>query len=408
MWDVRAITEEDADMFRARLARGFGRDLPEDEGRGAERFRATFELPRTLAAFDGGDMIGTAAAFSLGVTVPGGSTVPMGGTTVISVQPTHRRRGVMRALMDRHLEDVAEHDEPLAGLWASEGSIYGRFGFGPATYRLQMAMSGPGIQFRPEVDGGSVRLVDGDEAEKTVISLFERLQGGVAGVLTRSDAWWSHRVFADIEEWREGRSALRFAIHEQGGEPSGYVMYRQKAKWDDFVAQGEVSVDELVALDRGAHVGLWRFLTNVDLFPEVRAWNLPVDDPLPMVVTEHRRVRRTIADALWVRVMDVEAAMTSRAYEEDGDVTFEIVDGARPDTSGTYRLEVRDGVGECRSVSSPAQVTLQSDVLGHLYLGGGNALAMASAGRVTGDPDSVVELHRLMRTVAAPWCPEVF
>jgi predicted acetyltransferase len=240
------------------------------------------------------------------------------------------------------------------------------------------------------------------------MSLFGRLQAKVPGVLTRSEAWWSHRVFADIEEWREGRSALRFAVHEDEGEPTGYVMYRQKAKWDDFIAKGEVSVDELVALDPRAHVGLWGFLTNVDLFPEVSAWNVPVDDPLPLVVAEHRRVRRTLADALWVRIMDVESALGSRTYEDDGEVTFELVDAARPDTSGTYRLVVRDGVGECRRVSGSGQVTFESDVLGHLYLGGGSALAMAAARRITGEPDAVVTLHRLMRTMSAPWCPEVF
>ncbi|HEY6635368.1 MAG TPA: GNAT family N-acetyltransferase, partial [Acidimicrobiia bacterium] len=214
MWDIRTITEDDAQLFRARMARGFGRDLPKDDEEGIERFRATFDYDRTLAAFEGDELVGTAAAFDLAVTVPGGATVPMGGTTVITVQPTHRRRGLLRALMDRHLQDVADHEEPLAGLWASEGSIYQRFGFGPATYRYNLAMDAGDVSFLHEPTAGVVRLVEGDEVAKVVVDIYERFRGDAPGALTRSDAWWSYRVLADIEAWRGGKSMMRYAIHE--------------------------------------------------------------------------------------------------------------------------------------------------------------------------------------------------
>ncbi len=408
MWDIRTITEDDAQLFRARMARGFGRDLPKDDEEGSERFRATFDYDRTLAAFEGDELVGTAAAFDLAVTVPGGVTVPMGGTTVITVQPTHRRRGLLRALMDRHLQDVADHAEPLAGLWASEGAIYQRFGFGPATYRYNLTLDAGDVTFLGEPTAGVVRLVEGDEVAKVVVDIYERFRADAPGALTRSDAWWSYRVLADIEAWRGGKSMMRYAIHEEGGVPTGYAMYRQKDHWENFESSGEVSVEEMITLTPEAHLGLWSFLTNIDLFPKVDHWNHPIDDPLDHMVTDHRRLRRMLIDGLWVRLMDVERALEARRYERDGSIVIEVGDRSRPETSGTYRLAVEAGSATCRRVSAPSQVAMSADVLGHLYLGGGNAMTMAAAGRIDGDPADVTLLHRLFSTAAAPWCPEVF
>ncbi len=407
MYEIRPITAEDADLFRSRVSRGFGGDVDTDD-EAAERFGATFEFDRTLAAFDGDDIIGTGSAFSLGLTVPGGREVAMGGTTIITVQATHRRQGVLRAMMDRHLEDVATHDEPLAGLWASETAIYGRFGYGPATYRHNVDVAAKSLEFTGEPAKGSVRLVDAAEAGPILRSVYEHTRLSRAGMLRRSDAWWKYRHMADPEQWREGKSARRYLIYTENDEVTGYATYRQKGKWEDFVADGEVDVIEVIATTPEAHTGVWHFLTNIDLFPNVEWWNMPVDDPLPLKVTEQRRVKRKLSDALWLRVMDVSAALGARSYDTDGQVTFEVSDRLRPENAGTFRLEVSDGEGHCGRVSGGADISLDIDVLGHLYLGGGDALAMAAAGRIEGDPGAITELHRIMRSDQPPWCPEVF
>jgi len=408
MWDIRTITEDDADLFRSRLSRGFGGDGDTDED-ARTRFRAIFEYDRTFAAFDGEDIIGTGGAFSLQVTVPGGRIVPMGGTTVITVQPTHRRRGVLRALMDSHLQEVADRGEPIAGLWASESSIYGRFGYGPATYRHKAVIDGRAVEMAETFDGSStVRLLDNDRAEPVIRSVYEAVRSTRTGMLTRSDSWWSHRLMADVESWRGGKSARRYAVFGEDGEVSGYAVYRQKAKWEDFVADGEVDVVEVVTTTTAAHAGLWAFLTSIDLFPRIEYWNLPIDDPLPSLVTDQRRVRRSLVDALWIRLMDVPTALEARRYEADGSVTFETIDPAQSGRSATFRLEVADGNARCTAVQGAPDLTMRADVLGHLYLGGGNALTMARAGRISGDEPSIRALHRLFRTDSMPWCPEVF
>lgn len=406
MWDVRAISAADADLFRRRLSHGFGRDHQDDDASLA-RFEAIFDLERTFAAFDGEDIVGTGAAFSLDVTVPGGVAIPMGGTTVITVLPTHRRRGVLRAMMKWHLDEVASRGEPLAGLWASEGSIYRRFGYGIATEHCEVSFRREGISI-PVPEEGTVRLIDPEEAAKILPRIYEEVRFAVPGMLSRSDAWWNHRVIADPEDWREGRTANRHALYERDGQALGYATYRQKGKWDDNLPTGEVAVEEIITLDDQAHSRLWSFLANIDLFPKVEYWNLPLDDPLPFKVEDSRRLKRLIADALWVRLMDIPDALGRRRYLGDGSITMEVNDDFRPETSGVYRLDVADGVGSCERTMDEPEVSMDIDVLGHLYLGGGNGIAMARAGRVNTDLESAKKLHRIFRGDQAPWCPEVF
>lgn len=409
MWDIRAITEADAELYRARISRGFGRDEDVDET-ARSRFSAVFDFDRALAAFDGDDIVGTCAALTLGVTVPGGSEVAMAGTTVVTVQPTHRRRGILRALMDAHLDDVAARGEPLAGLWASEGSIYGRFGYGLATFRHRAVIDAPSVEIlAPHPEGLTIRLAGAAEAETVVRPLYEEARARRAGMLRRGEAWWTHRIFADPESWRGGKTALRFVLVEDRGHPVGYATYRQKDAYDDFANRGEVHVVEVVTLTPTASEALWRYLTSIDLFPAVEWWNMPVDDALAAGITTSRSVRRTLGDGLWVRVMDVPTALEARSYQIDGEITFDVTDQTRPDASGGYHLVVTDGRAECgRLEGGGAEVELDIDVLGHLYLGGGNAIMMAGAGRIDGEETAVAGLHRMFHTDVAPWCPEVF
>lgn len=407
MTEIRNLAVDDIDLFRARLSRGFGRD-PDSDTESRARFDAIFDLDRTFAAYDGADVVGTAAAFSLGLTVPGGRSVAMGGTTVVSVQPTHRRQGVMRALMTRHLEEVRDHGDPIAGLWASESSIYGRFGFGAATHKYSAEMLSGRAAFREPVSAGGVRLADREEAEKAVRSIYESARSVSPGMLTRSDEWWDFRVFADVESWRGGKSALRYAIHEVDGEARGYAMYRQKAKWDDFAGDGEVSIQELVTTDTESHRALWSYLANIDLFPNIEYWNLPVDDPLPAMLRASRGVKLNLGDALWVRLIDVGRALEARSFAEDGVVTFQVSDPIFEGAGGVFRLVVEEGEASCQRVAGSAEIDLAADALGALYLGGGDAIQQARAGRISGDPTKVTKVHRMFRGDTQPWCNEIF
>lgn len=250
--------------------------------------------------------------------------------------------------------------------------------------------------------------MDAEEAEPVIRSVYEAARLETAGMLTRTDAWWRLRRIRDDESVRGGKSARRYAIYEEDGETLGYATYRQKEQWEDF-PEGEVHVIELITNTPSAHRGLWGYLANIDLFPKIEWWNSPVDDPLQFDVIDSRRVVRKITDGLWIRLLDIPAALESRSYEQDGTLVIGVDDPFRPDNTGTYTLMVEGTEAKCEKADGvEPDIVCEVDVLGHLYLGGGDAYGMAHAGRLRGRDEAVGTLHRIFRTDRAPWCQEVF
>ncbi len=404
---TRPIVEDEVLRFREQFVKGFGEDLDEKD-RDPERFLALLPLDRTVAAFDGAEIIGTLGAHPLQVTVPGGASVPMAGTTIVTVQNTHRRQGVLRAMMTDHLNDTATRGEPLAGLWALETPIYGRFGFGHATSR-EVVTAPKGSLKMPKSGDGVVRVIEPDRVATLLPAIYDDVLANRPGMLSRSADWWRHQVVYDPEYRREGDdSAKRFVAYEAEGRIEGYAIYRQKSEWGDLVPNGQVNVGEAIAISDRAHSGLWNYLGNLDLFPQVKFWNMPVDDPLWWKLAEPRYVQRKRSDGLWVRIMDVAAALGARRYESDGSIRLGIEDPFRAVTSGVYELSVSDGEAKVVEVDGDAEVNLGIDALGALYLGGSNALSMAGAGLIEGAPEEVTTLHRLFHTAAEPWCDTIF
>ncbi|GMQ85128.1 MAG: GNAT family N-acetyltransferase [Acidimicrobiia bacterium] len=403
---TRPITEDEVLVFRERVNAAFGGDVAEED-RGSERFLATLPLARTVAAFDADQMVGTLGTYEFEVTVPGGAQIAMFGTTVVTTQPTHRRQGVLRAMMRDHLDDAAGMQAPLVGLWASESTIYGRFGFGRATSRDSIEAPKHTVTVSG-TDAGAVRAIQADQVTGLFAPIYNEVWQSRPGMLSRTPEWWTHKVLHDPPHHREGASAKRFVVYEADGVAEGYAIYVQKSDWTEFDANGQIRVTEVITTTGRAHTGLWSFLTNVDLFPRIRYWNLPIDDPLWWKLAEPRRVERKRADALWIRIIDVPAALGVRGYESDGTIRIGVDDPFRPATSGVYELSVSDGLGSCVRADGSADLNLGIDGLGALYLGGGNALSLAAAGLIDGAPGHVALLHRLFRTDVAPWCEEVF
>ena len=402
---TRPITEDETVRFREAVMAGFGEDL-DDERFPPEWFADLVPLDRTVAAFDGDQIVGTLAGFPFDVTVPGGAQIPMSGTTVVTVAATHRRRGALRSMMRDHLNDGLNRGEPLAGLWSSESQIYGRFGFGPATENDEIEID----QLRVSVEGdaGSVRLVPADEAAGLLPGIYDEERRRRPGMLSRNDKWWEHQLH-DPSVGRRGYSSLRFAVHETNGVSNGYALYRQKSDWETGFPDGTILIREVIAPTVAAHTGLWRFLTSIDLFPKIKYWNLPVDDALRWKVPDHRRVKRERWDALYIRILDVVQALEARTYGGEGTLTFTVADGFLPDAGGSFELTVTGGVGACRRIDrSVTDLGLDTTDLASLYLGGRGAVAMAEAGRIVGAADAVAMAGRMFRGDVEPWCEEVF
>jgi predicted acetyltransferase len=371
-------------------------------------FERMFEPDRALGAYDGERPVGTAGIFSFDLTTPGGE-LPAAGVTAVGVQPTHRRRGILRQLMRRQLDDVHERGEPLAVLWASEGSIYQRFGYGLATihgtFELERERSGFRVPMEPV---GRMRLLDRSEAEDVLPTIFERVRPTRPGFWSRSPALWSE-FFHDPERWRRGAGPAFLAVHEVDGQPDAYARYRIKDDWDDRGSRSTLIVTEAIAATPLATRELWRYLFDVDLVFKVKAWGQAPDHPLLLLLNEPRRLGFTLSDALWLRIVDVEKALAGRTYASEGRVVIELRDEFCPWNAGRWALEAgRDG-GHTTRTDDDADMALDANDLAAIYLGAFSVAQLLRAGR--GDelqPGAAARADALFRTDVAPWCPRVF
>jgi predicted acetyltransferase len=405
--EYRPVTDDEYPAFARALIEGFSEDMPDDEF--VDLIRSTLPLERTIAAFEGDEIVGTFGGYDLDLTVPGGH-LPMEGTTVVTVFPTHRRMGLMNEMMRLHLENSVANGYAIAGLWASESSIYGRYGYGPASYADTITMEGRDIAFRDGVVIDRVRRISVDDAHEALPPIFDSVLPETSGMFARSADWWRAEVLYDADWMKRGKTSKRIVVHDGLDGPDGYAIYRQKGdESDDGHANGTVHVVEMVTATDDAHASLWSYLTNVDGCPNIRSWNTRVDDPLPIKVVEPRRVRQPSRfDALWILILDVESALGARTYERDGTVRFTVANAFRRDVLGSYELKVVDGVGTCSRIDDDTDIEIDLDVLGAMYLGGADATAYAAANRIRANTAAVAHLHELFRTRQSPWCNQVF
>jgi predicted acetyltransferase len=382
----------------------FGEDRVDE----ADYDEILIEFDRSMAVFDGELVVATGGTLTFDLVVPGGN-VAAGGLTLVSVRPTHRRRGLLTEMIRHHFADCQARGEPLAMLWASESSIYGRFGYGEATFSHDLAIEASRVEFLEPVQApGRTRFVTAEEAEKMLPAVYDRARVR-PGMLSRSPEWWKARHLGDSERHRRGYTAMRLVVYEEAGEALGFVRYRQKAKWTDAgIAEGEVRVLELIAETPVAYRALWSYLLNIDLSKHVKAYLRPVDEPLPWMLTDPRRVARTADDGLWVRLLDVPAALEARRYLTEDRLIIEVHDPFLPEVGGRFELEGGPDGAECRRSTAPADITVDVRDLARLYLGGGEAAALTYAGRIEGSVSAVDRTGAMFSWHQPPWCSEVF
>jgi predicted acetyltransferase len=373
----------------------------------AERFAKRLPPERVHAAFVDGTIVGGAGAFSFELTVPGG-VVPCAGVTVVGVLPTHRRRGLLARMMRAQLDDVHDRGEPIAALFASEETIYGRYGYGLASLRQEARLTADRAQLRPGSPprAGSVRLVDEDDALRTMPRIYDRVRRKTPGFFVRSKDWWQDRTLADDAERRGDAGPLNRVLFELDGRPAGYALYRIAQREEEVGWRGRVRVLEAVGIDAVATREIWRFLLEIDWVHEIRAALLPVDHPLFHLVARPDSLRLRTETGLWLRLVDVGAALSARSYGADGRVTFDVADAFGPWNAGTWTL---DG-GVARRSRRRADVRLDVTALGAVYLGGFSFSQLAAAGLVEEVArGGVVRADTVFdRAGPAPWCPEIF
>lgn len=370
-----------------------------------ERFSRNLPIERMHAARENGRVVGGAGSFPFELTVPG-AIVPTAGVTVVGTHPTHRRRGVMRAMMRAQLDDVRERGEPLALLWASEETIYGRFGYGMASLSGEIEIPREYSAFARAVEReGAVRFVDQEEALELFPRVWDKVRRVVPGMLGRTKNWWELRVLFEPPGGGGEGGPKRFVVLERDGRPEGYAIYRHKPKWGEGVSEAELEVIEAIALDGRPTAELWHYLLGVDWVAKATASLLPVDHPLFHLLATPRRMRFRVGDGLWARLVDVGEALSARGYAADGAVVFDVADSFCPWNDGRWRL----ADGRAKRTTAAAQLRCDVSALGSVYLGGFTFSQLVRAGRVEElRRGAAARADALFASSRAPWCPEIF
>jgi predicted acetyltransferase len=394
--ELRPATREEYDQFSVAAMSAFHRELSDED---RERYERIDEPERSLAWFDDGRIVATTAAFTRTITVPG-ATTGCAAVTAVAVVPTHRRRGLLTEMMRRQLDDLRERGESVAALWASEGVIYGRFGYGVGTTQAHLLARRPAARLATRPPAGEpLRAGPAGEHVDAMRAVHDRVRPTRPGMLDRPGAWWQERLH-DPEADRGGAQPLRAVVCDDG-----YALYAVRPGYDDDGPAGEVVVRELVATTTAARAQLWSFLLDQDLTRKIRWEQAPADEPLWLMLADTRALRRTVADALWVRLVDVPAALAARTYASEPDVVLEVSDAFCSWNEGRYRL-TSEG---CEPTGAEPDLALDVATLASAYLGGITLRALAEAGRVhERRAGALARASAAFAGAVAPWCPDMF
>jgi predicted acetyltransferase len=407
-WEIRPITPNELPTFIRVDGAAYSSPQTDEE---IESVRGSFEFDRSLVAIEGGRFIGSATAMSFDLTLPGYTTIPVAGVTWVAVLPTHRRRGILTALMRRQLEDVRARGEALAVLTASESLIYRRFGYGAATSVMYTEIERAHSAFLSPVSiSGRYRFVEHKVAIKEILPpLYDDVRRACVGELSRTAARWRGYRLTNAPGGDFGPHL--FVVYESdAGRMDGAVIYRAKLEWTNGVPDDTLEIVELIARTSAAYAALWRYCLDVDLVARIRGRHRPVDEPLRWMLADSRRLRVShLADNLWVRLLDIPTALATRRYATEGQLTFEVSDAFLPDLAGRYTLEASLDGATCARSDHPVDISLDVAALGAAYLGGVSFASLTQAGLMREEtPGALARADAMFATFPAPYCSTRF
>ncbi len=402
---VRTATEADWATIQLIDEVAFG--ITWAEGR-AEIARETLELDRTILAEVDGEPAGLASAYSMSLSLPGGRAIPVAGVTWVGVLSTHRRQGVLSALMRHQLNEVRARGEVVAALYASESLIYGRFGYGAATSAYVVTLDRAHSALRPDVPVSPdlhVRLVDAAEARPAIDHVIATARATRAGVPAMTGAFWRHFV-EDLPGEREGWSARRLVLVEDADGARGYAFYRTKLDWKNEAAAGAVTVVASLCVDAATSATLWRYLTGIDLMTTVTSTGTWIEDPVLLQLADPRRATAMLVDGVFIRIVDLPGAVAARGYATHWQGVVEVRDSVIPENAGSWLITVGPDVATCTRTTAEPDLVLDVRELGAIYLGGTSLATLAAAGLVEErTAGAAAAAGRAFRAEQAPYCP---
>jgi predicted acetyltransferase len=377
---VRAIKESEVPDYLGCLRTAFlgDREVTIEE---ADWKAKRMDLSRTFCAFSDGELCGTARTFPVDITVPGG-VLRASAVTEVSVLPTHRRQGLLNAMMTAMLDDAVRRAEPVSILTASEWPIYGRFGFGVATERVSVELRTVDARFiAPRT--GKIRMIGVHELRSVAPPIYESVRPKIVGCLERDPEWWDDLLNVEVRPGSTPvKNRVRVVWYDDEGAGQGYAVYDTTESWVDGRPVSEIQVREIFWATPEAHRELWRYLSEVDLVAWVRANHRAVDDPLVFELVDGRALRtRARFDHLWLRILDVEATLSGRTYSTPGRVVLEVTEPAKR-TCSRFALDGGPDGASAEPTEQPPDIALDLSTLGAAYLGGVSFACLAAAGRL--------------------------
>lgn len=371
-----------------------------------DRMRSIPEFSELHGAAVANEIVGGAVSYDLDLTIPGGK-LPARGLAMVGVQATHTRRGLMRMLVDEHFRAAKASGVGVSILWASEGVIYRRFGYGIATSTVEINLDRSRRDFAAPLDlEGTFASLSAEEALDTLPEIWDTARLQTPGFLSRSREWWSERRLSDGGVRGDSAAPLRRLLLTVDDHPAAYALVRQHPRWSEhFLPTGELRVEELVAVSEPAEAAMWQFVFALDLVENVRAVVAP-DTQLLFRLADSRRLRMTTRDGLWLRVIDVQRAL-ERPYASEIRVTFALEDVQCPWNSGVWAID--GSKGSVEQTTSRAELTISPPALASVYLGGFRFGQLRAGGLVVEHvPGAIARADALFSSARAPWCPEIF
>jgi len=400
----RPITMDEFDAFDLVVARGFS-SHPNSNPVIKDFSERVFEPERSVAAFDEEKIVGTSAALTLNISVPGKVSLALGGIEKVTVSATHRRRGILTGMMRHQLDEHHERGIPLAALWPSESVIYGRFGYGISVTHehREIDLRHTAFAHSPALRG-QMHFVSKDDARKVIAPIHELACRQYPAMIARNDLGWESAI-TDPDAMSAGAPASFFAYYEVDGVPTGYVIYRIRHNSVAGHDSNKVEVKELVANDDEAAAALWRFCFDIDLASTLSVGHgASSDDGLSWMLSDPRRLKRSTYDGLWLRLIDVPTALAARTYSQEGSLAVRVEDSFCDWNDGVWRIDGGSDGADCVATSDSPDISMSAADLAAIYMGGSKPSEIARSGRIVENVSGALgRADRMFATSRKPW-----
>lgn len=396
MLELRNVTHDEFERWMRTESRAHGNRFNHDP----DELRPHFDLTRTIAVLEDGQIVGGAHSHLLEMSVPGG-VATVAGVSNVEVQPTHTRRGIMTSMMRYQIDGIHERGEPLAALFATESAIYGRFGYGVGSVHEQWSIEKAHNAYVRRFDSpGRITFIDPSDIDKELPDVMRRSTQGRPAVFQRARHHWERDARDPIHS-QGGSGGVFYAAYVEDGGIDGYVNYRTQ--------RPTVIVNELMAATPEASAALWRFCFDLDLYERTEAIKRPVDDPLPWMLADPRRLQRSARDGLWVRIVDVAAALELRQYLANDRITLRVMDDFCSWNAVCFELEGSREGATCRPTSGSPDLTITVAGLASAYMGAATFTTLTNAGLVDEHTHSaLLRADRMFAVHLKPWTPYNF